>query len=811
MEEIDVPQKINDYLDSSLTALQRAEILLGQMSIEEKMAQTVGYFPRGIDQYDDLAAEYPHGAGQVSCLEMRSLTRLEDAVKFQRDLQTKIMALSEHRIPAIFHMEGLCGAYLPGAVSFPSGICRGSSWRPELEEKIGEIVGRQERTIGITHTFAPVLDISRDSRMGRQGESYGEDPTLAAAMGSKFVSGLQSYSNNGLKTHSVAKHFLGFHASYGGIHGTDCEVSDSLLREVYAKPFQAAISESNIQGVMPCYNSVNGEPIHGSQELLQGLLRDEMGFTGTLVSDYCAIMNMHSVQKTCNSFAEAGLKAMAAGMDYEVHFKKCYNEELAEMFRTGQADISVLDRIVKRILTQKFEMGLFENPYAVPEEELPVSLSSDEDRAISLESARAGMVLLKNDGLLPLKNDIKKIAVIGCHAASARFLFGGYTHYSMVEGLQAFIHTMAGIKEDKAVEKIDYDKIPGTQVQTSEEPIYKEILDQQNPEVKSLLEQLRINLPACEIKYAYGYPAAGNDDSHHEEALATAAEADVVIITVGGKNGTGLIATMGEGIDSTDINLPRCQEEFIEKLGRVGKPFAAVHFNGRPISSDAADKYANAILEAWNPSEMGAQAITEILTGAYNPGGKLPASIAHNAGQIPVYYNHPNGSNYHQGESIGFVEYIDVPHTPRYFFGHGLSYTDFTYGQLEIDQKNISADGSCKIACTVTNSGNCGGDEVVQLYVSDRFASRTRPVMELAGFARVSLNAGESKRVVFDLAASQLAYVDRENQWFVEAGEIDIMIGSSSNDIRLRDEIVIADSKLIDGRERAFYAAVDLE
>jgi beta-glucosidase len=252
---------------------------------------------------------------------MRSLTRLEDAARFQRDLQTKIMALSEHRIPAIFHMEGLCGAYLPGAVSFPSGICRGSSWRPEVEEKIGEIVGRQERTIGITHTFAPVLDISRDSRMGRQGESYGEDPTLAAAMGSKFVSGLQSHSNNGLKTHSVAKHFLGFHASYGGIHGTDCEVSDSLLREIYAKPFQAAISESNIQGVMPCYNSVNGEPIHGSQELLQGLLRDEMGFTGTLVSDYCAIMNMHSVQKTCNSFAKAGLKAMAAGMDYEVHLK----------------------------------------------------------------------------------------------------------------------------------------------------------------------------------------------------------------------------------------------------------------------------------------------------------------------------------------------------------------------------------------------------------------------------------------------------------------------------------------------------------
>jgi beta-glucosidase len=292
------------------------------MNLKEKMGQIVCFFPRKLSEYDELEKDYTHGVGQVSALEMRQLDTLEDASRFQREIQEKVMALSEHKIPAIFHMEGLCGAYVQGATSFPSGIGRGATWDPELEEEIGRVVGRQERAIGISQVFAPVLDISRDSRFGRQGETYGEDPALAAAMGVAYTKGIQSEQTGNLHSECVAKHFLGFHGSDGGIHGAHCDIPARALREFYGKPFQAAISEAGLRGIMPCYASINGEPVSASKEILTGLLREEMGFDGIAVSDYCAIMNIHSVQKVSESFTEAGLRALSAGMDMELHFKK---------------------------------------------------------------------------------------------------------------------------------------------------------------------------------------------------------------------------------------------------------------------------------------------------------------------------------------------------------------------------------------------------------------------------------------------------------------------------------------------------------
>jgi len=578
------------------------------------------------------------------------------------------------------------------------------------------------------------------------------------------------------------------------------------LQEIYGKPFQAAITEANLRGIMPSYNSINGEPVSASKGILTDLLRNEMGFDGITVSDYCAVMNIHGVQKVCESYTEAGLRALSAGMDMELHFKKCFNNELAEWFKTRKADIDILNTAVKRILTAKFRMGLFENPYALSGEELRKAFHCSNDEAVTLQSARESLVLLKNDGTLPIQKNVRKIAVIGCHAVDPRIFFGGYTHYSMAEGLLASISTMAGLESKADEQKSAQKTIPGTPIEVSDDPVYEGLLQKQKPGIKNLLEQLKKSLPQTEIAYSYGYPVAGNDMSGHEEALFIARDADLVILTLGGKHGTSSIASMGEGIDATDINLPICQETFLEKLSELQKEVVAVHFNGRPISSDAADKYANAILEAWNPAEKGAEAITDVFLGNYNPSGKLPISVARSAGQIPIYYNHPNGSSYHQGESIGFSEYVDMPHTPRYFFGHGLSYTSFAYSNLRLSRKDIEPTSVLTISFDIENTGKMQGTEVVQLYLKDRYASMTRPVMELAGFKRIELKPREKQCVSFQVDPSQMAFLDRDMKWKIESGDLDVLIGSSSNDIRLKDSFRITSDLYIDGQYRKFYA-----
>lgn len=795
------------YEDKTYTPKERANDLLKRMSVEEKMGQVSCYFVAEPGNYEGIK-EFPYGVGEVSSLQMRLLETLEECVQMQREVQKQVMEASPHHIPAIFHMEGLCGAYLQGAASFPSGIGRGSTWNPELEEQVGKIVGEQERAAGITHTLAPVLDISRDSRMGRQGETYGEDAVLTAAMGSAYVKGLQSEETDGRRTEGVAKHFLGFHAGEAGIHGANCEISPRLLRELYAKPFQAAITESGLRGIMPCYCSLNGEPVSASREIMTELLREEMGFDGVNVSDYCAVNNVFTVQHVCESLAEAGYRAMEAGMDVEMHLKQCFNDELESWFRQGKASMEVLDQAVLRVLEAKFRMGLFEHPYAMDTEEIQKLFDRSESQEIMKQTARESLVLLKNDGVLPLDKGVKKIAVIGYHASTGRINFGGYTHFSMAEGDLAARTSMAGLTGNSEEENV-MEIIPGTQIQ-QDAPKFEEVLKRQKPQVKSLYEQLCQALPNTEISYSFGYHFAGNEEIHFEEALKAAQEADVVIVTLGGKHGTSSIASMGEGIDAVDINLPVCQERFLEELEKLHKPVVGIHFNGRPISSDRAETCCNAILEAWNPAEKGSEAIVETLLGDYNPGGKMPVSTARCAGQIPVYYNHPYGSSTHQGESIGFVNYVDMPHAPRYCFGHGLSYTTFAYKNLELSYKEITSGENLTVHLDVTNSGTRIGDEVVQLYIRDRYASVTRQNMELQGFIRIQLLPGETKHICFTFPMSQLAFWDRNKKWKVEAGDMDVLLGSSSQDIRLEDSFHITDSTWIDGKERGFYAKVQV-
>ncbi len=800
---------MENYLDRTLCADERAKDLLSRMSLGEKMGQIVGIFPMSADDFSWLE-EHPYGVGNVSTLCTRSMRSAEEFARFQATFQKKIMESSPHHIPAFFHMEGLCGAYIYGAVSFPGGIGRASSWDPELEERIGNCVGRCERAVGVSQTFAPVLDISRDSRMGRQGETYGEDASLAAAMGTAYVKGLQKNKrSDGLRTEGIAKHYMGFHAGMGGIHGAECDISRRSLMEVYAKPFQAAITQAGLRGVMPCYDAINGEEVSCCAEMLTQILRSEMGMDGIAVSDYSALSNAFYVDHVGESAGETGLYALQAGMNMELPSMVCYNEELEKMFEKGQADIQILDQRVLEILRTKFRTGLFDHPFALEDGQLHQEVRKEEDDLLTKQSALESLVLLKNDGTLPIRDCVKKIAVIGQHADDAKIFFGGYTYMSMLEGEVAARSSMAGLGEI-AEEDGTVKTYPGSSVQTDNDA-FRERLQTYMPQVRSLLEELRVRFPETQILHSFGYPFAGNDESGYEEALRICAESDLILLTLGGKYSMGSQATTGEGIDATNINLPACQERFIELAAALGKPMVGIHFDGRPISSDAADRYLNSILEAWCPAEQGAFAVVSVLAGDYNPCGKMPVSTAYNSGQIPVFYNHRFGSANHQSYSIGFADYVDCPHTPRYCFGHGISYTDYEYSGLQIEKRRLSGKESLELTLQIRNGGDRAGTEIVQFYVSDEHASVVRPNMELTGFARVRIEPGQAKEVRYVLPLSALAFLDRNNRWKIEKGEVLLKVGSSSEDIRLTDRFTITDDTWIDGKTRAFYGKAIIE
>lgn len=741
---------------------------------------------------------------------------MEAVAAKQRELQDIAMNSSPHRIPAVFHMEGVCGAFVQDSTAFPTGVSRGAGWDPELEQRIGEIVARQEAAYGVTQILAPVLDISRDSRMGRQGEAYGEDPTLAAALGTAFTQGVQNTVADGRHPESAAKHFLGFHKSEGAIHGANCDAGDRLLYEVYGKPFQAAIRDAKLRGVMPCYDSLNGLPIHASKQYLTGMLREQMGFEGVTVSDYGGAGNAFLYQGVGESKGDAGYRCLKAGLDVELPMPDTYAGELKAMFENSEADIAYLDRAVLRVLEAKFRMGVFEHPYALQGEELHKTVHHEEDDRIAFRAAQQAIVLLKNNGALPLSGKEKTIAVIGPQANNARYYFGGYTHLSMVEAQHAAMNSMAGTGEGGDSRAAVMERVPGTNVQVDETEEFNAVLRTIEPNCRNLLELLRSELPEAKILYAMGYHKAGADESLFPEALEAVKQADAVILTLGGKNGSGSIATMGEGVDGTDINLPACQDAFIREAARairespLRKPLIGVHFDGRPISSDAADELLDAILECWNPATFTAEAVTNVLLGRYNPSGKLPLSIARNAGQIPVYYNHPNGSMWHQGPSIGFKDYVDCPHTPRYCFGHGLSYTSFAYSALSVEKKEVKPFEALTVSLKVKNTGTVEGTEVVQLYLRDMHATMTRPVKELQGFARTALLPGEEKEVRFTVQPSQMAFLDEDMHWLIEKGEIEIQIGSSSEDIRLKGSCFVTESAFIEGRDRGLCAKSEI-
>ncbi len=793
------------WKDPARTPEERAADLLSDLSLEEKLAQLGCIFPFGEDFTDinGLAQSMPLGIGEVSTLEMRRLETLDACAAWQRAVQQKAMEQSPHGIPAIFHMEGICGPFLQDGASFPCGIGRGASWDPELEKEIGSLVSRQEGACGITHIFAPVLDVARDPRMGRTGESYSEDPTLCAVLGAAYVEGVQRTATDGRHPESVAKHFLAFHTAQGGIHGAHSEIPARPLREIFAKPFQAAI-QAGLRAVMPCYCVLNGEPVSASKEILTDLLREEMGFDGLCLSDYGAVSNTHSVQHLGETMGEAGLTSLEAGMDMELPSVTAWGEELKKLLDSGKADMALVDRAVLRVLTAKFRMGLFEHPFAMEGKPLHDCFPDSIDYELSLRSAEASIVLLKNDGILPLEPEWRKIAVIGPHADCPRKLFGGYTHLCMMESTYAVANSIAGVAG--VCSTLERRTIPGTDVQADDDPLFDDILDRQKPDTPSILSELRRHYGRNRVLYAQGYPVAGADQSGFKEALEICRKCEVVILTLGGRHGTCSMATMGEGVDSTDIGLPPCQEAFLREVAKLDKPVIGIHVDGRPISSDAADEVLCALLEAWSPAEAGAEAIVNVLLGIASPEGRLPVSVARSAGQVPIYYNHPWGSMWHQGESIGFANYVNMPHTPRYPFGYGLTYTSFKYSNLTVTPEVIGPEGTVSVSVVVKNTGYHAGTEVVQLYLQDEYASVVRPVQELAGFCKVSLESGEYCTVTFTLHAAQTAFLDKDMRWKVEKGRFLVRAGGNSEAIQQTGVFTVSEDGWVDGKSRPMIA-----
>lgn len=789
---------MKEYMDATLDADQRAERLLSELSLEEKIAQLQCMMVVGDPAF--TLSHFEHGVGEISV--MSPFGSAKDVAKMNRATIDYVMERA-HGIPPVIHVEALSGVQSPEATVFPSAIGLSATFDPDAVERTAEVIREQMLAVGFRRALSPVMDVARDPRWGRIGETYGEDPTLCARMSVAYTKGLQGNHRDGAA--ATAKHFLGYGKSEGGLNIASNSIPPRELREVYAKPFQAAITNSQLMSVMNSYGKIDGEMIVDSPAILTGLLRDEMKFQGAVVSDYKSLDKMISHHLYANA-EEAGVAALEAGLDVECPMPKGYTGALVTAVRDGHLDERLIDQAVMRVLRTKFELGLFENPYP-REDTLEACYKSPQAREKSLEMARKSIVLLKNDGTLPLPRKGKKIAVIGPHADSLRLMFGGYTYPASTEmRLARSMSEMEGVEDygSKRLSRLDDDFVQsapftGSTVLRQHPLVTEKIQELYGDTTPTLLASLRA-ASENEIVCAKGCDLAGDDKSEFAQAVRIARSADVVILAVGGKYGWGKHCTVGEGIDADTLGLPGVQAEMVNAVMDTGKPCVIVHMDVRPLSDVRLHERSAASLECWFPGITGGQAIAETLFGIINPAGRMPVTVARHVGQVPVYCGHRLGDSY--DSSMVLSRYCDSTLEPLYYFGHGLSYTSFAYTDLAIEP----SEECVRISCRVTNTGKCDGDEVVQLYVTDELASMLRPARELAGFKQVHLKAGESCLVAFSCMYSQFAFLNKKMKWVVEKGGMQFAIGPSSKTVSLQGGFEIPNSQVIEGCRRAFYA-----
>jgi beta-glucosidase len=764
---------------------QRVNKLLSQMTLDEKLAQIGSYWifelqTDGRLDWGKTAGKLKYGIGQITRMAGASTLHPVQAAETANSLQRFLMERTRLGIPAIIHEECCSGALMLGGTMYPQMLGLASTFQPELAEKMTTAIRKQLLAIGARQGLAPVLDVARDPRWGRVEETFGEDPMLVSHFGMAYTRGLQS-ENLAEGVIATGKHFVGHSLSQGGLNCAPVHIGMREIYDVYITPFHAAIRDAKLASIMNAYPELDGEVVAASRRILTDLLRNRLGFDGLVVSDYEAIIMLHNFHSIAANPADAARMALDAGIDVELPNTVCYGDALKSALDNGGINLDFIDLAVQRHLRKKFELGLFENPF-VDENKVMEVFETPEQRMLAREIAHKSMVLLKNDGLLPLQKSIRSLAVIGPNAHNGRNQLGDYSYAAMSKLLQW------REPEDFA--------FLGRELSE---------LDEYQIKITTVFDGIRsIVSPEANVYYAKGCENLSDDTSGIADAVELAAQADAVVLVLGDRSGLTPDCTTGETRDSSDLKLPGVQEDLARAIFAIGKPVVVVLITGRPYALSAISQDANAILQAWLPGEEGGAAIADILFGDVNPGGKLPITFPRSVGQLPLFYNaKPAGIKSHW-----YIDYVSEKVTPLYPFGHGLSYTSFKYSDLTIKRKQVTRGESADISLSVENIGEIAGEEVVQLYIHDEFASIPRPVKELKGYRRVRLEPGEKKHITFHLPVDQLAFYDLDSDLVVEAGRIEVMVGSSSEDLRLRDEIEIVGERKMAIRERVFVCPV---
>lgn len=744
------PSSSASYKDAKQPVDARVSDLLARMTLEEKVAQTLGVwkgkenFTAEDGAFDPARAKdlLANGIGQIARpSELRDkptkivLGPRENAV-FVNAVQKWLIENTRLGIPALTHEEALHGLTAPKGTSFPIPIALASSWDPDLLEKVMSVAALEARARGTHHVLSPVLDLARDPRWGRTEETYGEDPYLVTRLGIAAIRGYQGREAALApdKVFATAKHYAAHGPNEGGINTAPGNFSERLLRDQYLVSFEAAVREAGVATVMPSYNEIDGLPAHKNRFLLEKVLRGEWGFSGLVVSDYYAIEQMQSRHGVATDLEDAARQALEAGIDVELPDIQAYGK-LVDLVKSGRVSQAALDRAVTRVLRAKVLAGVFDNPYVDPERAVAVS-NTPEHQALALTAARRSLVLLKNDGLLPLdRTRIRTIAVIGPNAKGLHL--GGYSSdpgrgVDLLQGIQ-----------DKA----------GTGVRVLH------------------AEGVRITEhPAnwTEDKVEMGDPVKNRQ--RITEAVGVARLADVVIVAIGTNESTSREAWADNHLgDVAELTLSSQQDELVAALQGTGKPIVIVLMNGRPLAITRIAETVPAILECFYLGQEGGTAMAEALFGEVNPGGKLPIAFPRSVGQLPVYYGR---------KPTSFRPYLDLSRDPLFAFGHGLSYTTFKLENLQVAPAQIPATGEATVSVDVVNTGTRAGDEVVQLYIRDKVSSVTRPVKELRGFQRVSLEPGARNTVRFTLGPEALRLTDENMNRVVEPGTFDLMVGT---------------------------------
>jgi beta-glucosidase len=747
------------YRDPTRAVPERVDDLIERMTPEEKLAQLGSVWVFQLLEGDELSEGNARsllgtGLGHVTRISGASGLGARDAARLANDIQRFLLEETRLGIPAIVHEEICSGLMAREATVFPQSIGVASTWDPGLAHAMAAVVRDQMRAIGAHHGLSPVLDVARDPRWGRTEETFGEDPHLVARMGMAFVRGLQSEDLVGGVVATV-KHFVGYSASEGGLNWAPPHIPPRELAEVYLHPFEAAVVAAGVKSVMNGYHELDGVPCGADRDLLTGLLRERWGFDGTVVSDYFSVRQLASYHRLAEDASGAAAIALDAGIDVELPGTDCYGQPLLDAVHAGTVGQEVIDEAVRRVLRSKLELGLFENPY-VDTAESTSTADTPAHHDLARRIAEKSIVLLKNDGILPLGEATGSIAVIGPNANVARHLFGDYTYPAHIESL---------VEMSRGENVFSVPFAGEVRVEGAMKPV---------PTLReALVERLG---PA--VRFAQGCDVSGPSREGFDEAVALAGASDVAVMVMGDKAGLTRDCTSGEGRDRSTLDLPGVQEDLVHAVVATGTPVVLVLIVGRPCGSAWAHENSAAVVNAWFPGQEGAMALADVLTGVVNPGGKLPMTHPRSAGQIPTYYGHKVSG----GRSHWAGDYVDGPAAPLYPFGHGLSYTSFRLAPALLTDGEVSWNGVVTVQVDVANAGDRDGDEVVQVYIRDPVASMTRPVMELKGFARVEVPARESRRVTLQLPVGSFGFFDRHLDYVVEPGEFEILVGTSSTD-----------------------------